>query len=118
MVDAGWGEWGFMAEKSAENEGGVDGVTVADLLNDFGVAEIDILKMDIEGSEKEVFEGSCPWLSKVKMLIIELHERMRPGVEAAFFSAIAPHDFKISAKGEHLILIRKSDSNKADLQKK
>jgi FkbM family methyltransferase len=111
VVDRGYGEWGFMAEKSEGMRGAVPGITVDELMKKFALEEIDILKMDIEGSEKEVFSGDCSWLSRTKMLIIELHERMRSGVNAAFFLAIAPYNFKITQEKdrENLVLRLKTD---------
>ena len=66
--------------------------------------QIDILKIDIEGSEKEVFQhGYADWLPKIKVLIIELHDRMVPGASAAVFSAINQYDFSVDIKGENLV---------------
>jgi FkbM family methyltransferase len=48
------------------------------LMREMGVASIDLLKVDIEGAEIEVFE-SCPWIKNVRVIAIELHDRMRPG---------------------------------------
>jgi hypothetical protein len=71
------------------------------------IEEISILKLDIGGSEKELFE-SCyaNWLNKTKVIIIELHERMRTGAKESFRSAIAGNDFKESKIGEKNILIK------------
>ena len=35
--------------------------------------EIDLLKCDIEGAERELFEHSAPWLHRVRNLVVELH---------------------------------------------
>ena len=49
-------------------------------MNDYNIDEIDIIKMDIEGSEFYVFyELSDIWLKKTKILIIEMHDRKIPG---------------------------------------
>lgn len=34
---------------------------------------VDILKVDIEGAEAELFSGPCPWLAAVRCVTIELH---------------------------------------------
>jgi len=39
---------------------------------------VDLLKIDIEGAEKEVFEG-CDWMDDIRCLMIELHDRFKPG---------------------------------------
>jgi hypothetical protein len=65
---------------------------------------IDILKLDIEGSEKEVFEtGYEHWLPKINILIIELHDKMKKGCSRAVFNAISKYDFSFDIKGENII---------------
>jgi hypothetical protein len=54
-------------------------------MNDYNLTSIDILKIDIEGAEKEVFEDSSLWIDKVDSLIVELHERMKPGCNRTFY---------------------------------
>jgi FkbM family methyltransferase len=56
----------------------VRSLTMETLMHETGVDSIDLLKMDIEGAEKEVF-GHCAWMNKVNLLAIELHDRLRPG---------------------------------------
>jgi hypothetical protein len=48
---------------------------------------IDILKIDIEGAEKEVFESSSIWIGKIGIIMTELHESLRPGCKKAFYDA-------------------------------
>ena len=50
--------------------------TVDEILDESGFDRIDILKIDIEGAEKEVFEGDVGrWISRVNLLVLELHDR-------------------------------------------
>ena len=72
------GEWAF-AVKQGE---GVRAVTIPTLLRQFEIPKIDILKMDIEGAEVEVLEN-CDWAGRVRCLMIETHDRMRPGCSQA-----------------------------------
>jgi FkbM family methyltransferase len=58
--------------------------TVSDLMSRYDINFIDILKLDIEGAEMEVF-GTCDsWIGKVGMLAVETHDRFRPGCSQAF----------------------------------
>jgi FkbM family methyltransferase len=50
----------------------VRGLTVESVLQDFGLEHIDILKIDIEGGEKEVF-AQPRFLSRVGLVMAELH---------------------------------------------
>jgi FkbM family methyltransferase len=83
----------------------VRALTMRTLMNDSQIGSIDILKVDIEGAEKEVFE-SCDWMDSVHCLVIELHDRLRPGCSAAVGSVTG--DFVTLQRGETTIYLRKS----------
>ena len=66
---------------------------------------IDIIKIDIEGSEKEVFAIHTDlWLPKTKTLIIELHDRIVPGCSKTVFKQISKYDFSMEIMGQNLLL--------------
>jgi FkbM family methyltransferase len=67
-------------------------------------AQVDILKIDIEGAEREVFEGLAEGaLSRVGLLTIETHDRFRRGSEAAVRGYLAKSGFvELSPVGENL----------------
>ena len=49
----------------------------------FELDKIDLLKIDIEGSEEALFSKNTEWLQKVNMLVVEIHaERFRRVCEA------------------------------------
>ncbi len=106
--DVGRGKWGMMVTELDEPTAtSFKAVTIQSILEQSGFDEIDILKIDIEGAEKEVFaSGYENWLGKVKVLIIELHDRMKRGSSKSFFKAISLYDFAFSMQGENLIFIR------------
>jgi len=47
------------------------------LLNASRFDRIDLLKCDIEGSERELFRGCGPWIGQVRHLIVETHKPYR-----------------------------------------
>jgi len=51
----------------------VDGISIPTLLDKFSISRLDILKMDIEGAEKLIFEKPDEWLHRVDLIIIEIH---------------------------------------------
>jgi FkbM family methyltransferase len=51
--------------------------TVADLFQTHGVKQVDLLKCDIEGSERDVFADCREWIGNVGLLEIECHEPYR-----------------------------------------
>lgn len=57
---------------------GVRAITMNTLMSEAGLDQIDVLKVDIEGAEKEVFQ-SCDWMPRIRVLMIELHDSLKPG---------------------------------------
>jgi FkbM family methyltransferase len=62
-----------------------------------------ILKIDIEGGEKDLFSGDVSWLAVMPIVIIELHDWMLPGEAIArnFLRAISALDFDFIHVGEN-----------------
>lgn len=103
LVDEGYGERGFIVQSKGEGPS-MPGRSIDSLLKEFDFKTIDILKMDIEGSEKVIFETNYDeWLRVTKCLIIELHDRMVPGCSKAVFTAINKHNFSMEVRGDNLI---------------
>jgi FkbM family methyltransferase len=89
----------------------VPSVTMETLMRETGVDSIDLLKMDIEGAEKEVFDHRG-WMSKVNLLAIELHDRLRPGCRQNVQAAA--HGFSIQEKGEITFFFAEHFKEKSD----
>lgn len=112
IIDTNAGKWGFQVKevKTSENYN-VKAITVGALLKMSGFARIDILKIDIEGSEKELFSMNCnSWIDRVNIVVIELHDHIREGCSRAFYSAINKNVWMEYKKGEKVILIRRKHS--------
>ncbi|MCK8489019.1 FkbM family methyltransferase [Paenibacillus sp. MBLB2552] len=110
VMDVGLDKWGAMVEE-VETAGPetIQAVTIGSLLKNSDFDEIDILKLDIEGAEREVFSlGYEEWLDKVNVLIIELHDVMKRGCSKAFFKAVSQYDFATFARGENLVLVKET----------
>lgn len=92
LCNAGLGDWGFMTadlnheSKNLKIEHDVQALTVNDILSKYSLNKIDILKIDIEGAEKEVFFDTSTWLNQVDALIVELHDRMKEGCSRSFYN--------------------------------
>jgi hypothetical protein len=75
----------------------------------YNLQVIDILKIDIEGSEKEVFEhGSERWLNATNCVITELHDNLKPGTSKVFFTAMGRFNWNTIIKGENIICIKEN----------
>jgi FkbM family methyltransferase len=68
-------EWSFQVRPARSGERDcVPAITIMDLMSAGGYPRIDLLKIDIEAAEAEVFsEGSQAWLRLTRNLVIELH---------------------------------------------
>jgi hypothetical protein len=74
----------------------------------FGFNQVDILKIDTEGAELELFsEKQELWLTKAKLIIIETHERLRRGSDHAVRKALATDFEELPSNGENLFFRRK-----------
>ena len=85
-------EW---ATQVAEGIGG--DVRAFDIPSLVGDRVIDLLKIDIERSEIQLFSKNIGWLSRVRNLCIELHDQECVG---AFFKALEGFDYNLSRSGE------------------
>lgn len=91
VIDRRLGKWGFMTAPVDDTPPQGDvvaqetrGITVPALLDAYGIVHVDIFKIDIEGAEKELFEHCEAWIGRVDALIVELHDRMKPGCSDSF----------------------------------
>lgn len=99
----------MMKPNSSETGEFIESVTVNQIMEDFKMDEVSILKIDIEGSEKEVFQyNSSPWLAKSKCVIAELHDWLKPGTSQVFFQQMSNFDWVTYIKGENIICIKSS----------
>jgi FkbM family methyltransferase len=87
-------EAGIRLREPAPGETTVDsmqGVDIPTLLAGDGVtlhSQI-VMKMDVEGSEEAIFQGSnLEWLDKVCCIAIELHDQVNPNCSRNFYSAV------------------------------
>lgn len=88
-----------------DKEGPIRCVSVGSVMRNMGWDKIDILKMDIEGAEREVFgAGAKEWIHKVGVLIVELHEGVSPGCTVRLFEALHGTGFTLKWRGENLVV--------------
>ena len=105
LVDNGFGEAAFMIEENQSGTNSVKAYTIPVIMKLMEIEMIDVLKMDIEGTEKEMFEnGYEEWLPKTKMVIVETHDRDKKGTSKAVFNAFSKYDFSLELSGENLVL--------------
>jgi FkbM family methyltransferase len=63
-------------------------------LDDFGLADVDVVKVDVEGHEAAVLEGGRGLIERERpYLIVEIEERHHPGKSDAIISGFAGKDY-------------------------
>ena len=103
------GAWGYRTEASNGNSGlSVKAVTIPTIMKQYNMDFVDILKVDIEGAEYELFEKNYEdWIDKVGLIIIETHDRFKPNSEAMVRKALNGRFDELPMKGENLFFKKK-----------
>lgn len=92
-------EWSTQVREIQGNEEpDIYAIDISSLLEKSGFESIDILKIDIERAEIEIFSRNYEnWLNKVKNIIIELHDEE---CEKIFFEALSMYKYDLSRDGD------------------
>lgn len=107
------GDWGTTVKQStaASNQppSAIRSYSLEDLISLYHVDFIDLLKVDIEGSEVELFHPNAKWLSqKVGIAAIETHDRFKEGCTQAVLDFFPETSFERDQSGEKLIFTRRA----------
>ncbi len=89
-------------------EGVISAIDIDTLLSDFNISQGILIKMDIEGAEKEVFDkiDNSGWLEKTDTLIIEIHNRIYPKLSESILPLIEKRNFEWTKIGDNYICSR------------
>ena len=111
IIDRGEGAWSLQvgeihttAIQESANEH-IPGITLQELRQRWNLPTIDILKVDIEGGERDVFEEGAVLLEGVNVLIVETHDRWRPGCTRVVYEATRGFDYEWN-QGENIFFCR------------
>lgn len=97
----------FSVTEQSTNSTPIQSYSLNDLLKIMNWEEVDILKIDIEGAEYEVFtKNTDNWIDKIKCLIFEVPDNDKPGSTQAIYNALSKINFNTYICGENLVLIR------------
>jgi FkbM family methyltransferase len=108
IQDAKSSEWAFQVVETNANDSGVfSGTSIAQIMSEFGLSKLDLLKLDIEGSEYDLFKsGYETWIDKVQHIVVEVHDWARPGASRSVFGTIARYPFVTSVLNGMLMFTR------------
>lgn len=117
LLNRGTGQWGYTIvnnrnESMTEEIESVETITLEEIRAEFGNRPIGLLKLDIEGAEKDLFERDAETLEDVYAIFVELHDRILPGCDAAFL-AFSKHRVRRNFGGEKYLSIRAGETGAA-----
>ncbi len=103
------GKWGMITEEVEEETAEtIQTITIGNIMDKYQLDYIDLLKLDIETAERELFSSDYGgWLPKVKVIVIELHDFISKGTAKPFFQAINKTftNYRFFQLGENTIII-------------
>jgi FkbM family methyltransferase len=106
LVNSEAASWSFKCEPSSEGApGAFRAFSMRDVLDLSGASRCDLLKLDIEGGEAELFSRNVSdWLHRVDAILVEIHgEKAAQAVR----SACCETEFASREAGEKLLLQRR-----------
>jgi FkbM family methyltransferase len=103
--------YAYRVQEAGPADNTVEAITIGRLMDELGMAQIDLLKLDVEGAEKAIFADPDVdrWLSLTQALLVEVHG---PKYSGPFEQAIARHPFRRERCGEKTLLIRDGEITK------
>jgi FkbM family methyltransferase len=106
------GDWGNIIEEANNDDSdAIDALSITDIIAEYQFDKIDFLKIDIEGSEKQVFLNNTEgWVDFVKTVACETHDRFMPGCTAAYEQLFQSKGFDYFQSGEFKTFVKKEFS--------
>lgn len=75
-------------------------------MKNFGIDNIDLMKIDIEGGETDLLNTNTSWLSAVDHIIIEIHY---PYTAAELHKDLEKYDFKLEYEKDSVLAVIKNN---------
>jgi hypothetical protein len=96
LSGTGWGV--HVREANPSEASDIEAIALNSIINALPANKVDLLKVDIEGSEIVVFDdSSVSWLPRVRNIAIELHGEQ---CSAKFFKALRDYRYDLFESGE------------------
>lgn len=108
IIEAGQ-EDGFVVRETKSKilhpENSCKAISINYILKKYKIDKLDFLKMNIEGSEKEVFSKNIKqWLPKTTSMLIELHDGKNAGCSKTVFNTIHKYPFAVAETANYGVL--------------
>ncbi|QXP61627.1 FkbM family methyltransferase [Olleya sp. HaHaR_3_96] len=110
ILDKNAGKWAFRVVEALDHSKDFKGYSLDAIMLEYDIKTIDILKMNVEGAEKVIFEQNYQyWLSKTKFGFLEGHENYAPDVTNLVNNRLHALDFEQSKSGKNLVFSKRSN---------
>jgi len=99
----------WRVEETSEAEFDMKGMPLSKILSNYVIDSIDILKVDIEGAERQLFDSTADvWISKVNCFIVEAPDSDAPGTTQLIYRLFERNSLKVNTyvNGENIVFIR------------
>jgi len=102
---AEWGRSVSVLDYDSNENMLVDSLTINELIEAHKLSKLDIVKVDIEGAEFELFLKSTEWVEKVGIFIIEFHDTTKRNVSSSFFKELSnKSNYMFEISGENIVV--------------
>ncbi|TXE12040.1 FkbM family methyltransferase [Seonamhaeicola algicola] len=95
-------------ETIENSKGEIKGITINDIIKENNIEVISLLKIDIEGAERFIFnkESDMSFLNKTKILAIEIHDEYN--IRVSIYDILKSYGFYLFESGELTIGLNKA----------
>jgi FkbM family methyltransferase len=99
-------EWG-LTFKEVDYPTDIASYSINMLFNKFAIDEIDFIKIDVEGAEKEIFavDADMSFLKKIKVLAVEIHDEFE--WRSQIYKILKENNFIVFNSGETTLAVKK-----------
>jgi FkbM family methyltransferase len=96
------------ATQTVRSDDGVRVVPIAELCETVPSGTLFLVKVDIEGFERDLFSANCEWLDSCAAIFVEPHDWMFPGqgTSRPMQDALLGRKFEVLTTGETLVFVR------------
>lgn len=92
-------------QKISETGVSTKAISIESLKNNFGIDQVDLMKIDIEGGEIDLLNKENSWLSNVKNIIIEIHQ---PYNSSDLNKDLKPFGFTLKSDEDSVFMLTKN----------
>lgn len=107
------GQWASSVLAGASGDSAVvEAIGMPTALSILGTDCLDLLKIDVEGAEKDIMEHAGSWIDDVGAVFIELHDRLQPGCTEALEAVTSGFERSPAAPMTELLINRRRSAPK------